>query len=172
MSSMPPTPASGDIVFGGPGSIPSLSDDEERYVLLFFELFLTALLFLWRVCLIVCFHLQQCRGRYQSSTRGCCSPARVASPVNAPTPPQPEATPTTPAPSMEKAVAAPDLAASSSRPATWEEHVSVLCFELLCIFVGFRVLMYCLAAVWSCSSRGWQSLLRDGAGKGCTSRPS
>ena len=37
LSSMPPAPASGDIVFGGPGSIPSLSDDEERYVFLFFE---------------------------------------------------------------------------------------------------------------------------------------
>ena len=37
LSSMPPTPTSGDIVFGGPGSIPSLSDDEERYVLLCFR---------------------------------------------------------------------------------------------------------------------------------------
>ena len=35
LSSMPPAPASGDIVFGGPGSIPSLSDDEERYVFCF-----------------------------------------------------------------------------------------------------------------------------------------
>ena len=82
------------------------------------------------------------------------SPARVSSPMNVPTSPQPEAAPTTPAPSVDKAVAAPDLAASSSRPATWEEHVSVLCFELFSIFVCFRVLMYCLAAVWSCSSRG------------------
>ena len=37
LSSMPPAPTSGDIVFGGPGSIPSLSDDEERYVLLCFR---------------------------------------------------------------------------------------------------------------------------------------
>ena len=46
------------------------------------------------------------------------SPARVSSPMNVPTSPQPEATLTTPATSVNKAVAAPDLAASSSRPAT------------------------------------------------------
>ena len=40
LSSMPPAPASGDIVFGGPGSIPSLSDDEERYVFCFSSCFL------------------------------------------------------------------------------------------------------------------------------------
>ena len=45
LSSIPPAPASGDLVFGGPGSIPSLSDDDERYVLLPCELFLTAMLF-------------------------------------------------------------------------------------------------------------------------------
>ena len=48
----------------------------------------------------------------------------MASPIDAPAPPQLETTPTTPAPSLDKAVAAADLAASSSRPATWEEHVS------------------------------------------------
>ena len=32
LSSVPPVPATRDIVFGGPSSIPSLSDDEERYV--------------------------------------------------------------------------------------------------------------------------------------------
>ena len=37
---MPPAPVTDDIVFGGPGSIPSLSDDEEMYVLALFELFL------------------------------------------------------------------------------------------------------------------------------------
>ena len=37
LSSMPPAPISSDIVFGGPGSIPSLSDDEERYVPLCFR---------------------------------------------------------------------------------------------------------------------------------------
>ena len=41
-----------------------------------------------------------------------------------PAPPQPETTPTTPAPSLDKTVAMADVAASSSRPATWEEHVS------------------------------------------------
>ena len=35
LNSMPPATTSGDIVFGGPGSIPSLSDDEEKYVFLF-----------------------------------------------------------------------------------------------------------------------------------------
>ena len=40
LSSMPPAPVTDNIVFGGPGSIPSLSDDEERYVLALFELFL------------------------------------------------------------------------------------------------------------------------------------
>ena len=37
---MPPAPVTDNIVFGGPGSIPLLSDDEERYVLALFELFL------------------------------------------------------------------------------------------------------------------------------------
>ena len=169
---MPPVPASGDTVFGGPGSIPSLSDDEERYALLLFESFLTVLLFLCRVCLIFCFTCSDAGDVTSPRHEAAASPARVASPVNAPTPPQPETTPTTPAPSVDKVVAAPDLAASSSRPATWEEHVSVLFFNMLCIFVGFRVLMYCFAAVWSCSMRGWQGLLRDGAGKGRTPRPS
>ena len=58
-----------------------------------------------------------------------------------PAPPQPETISTTPAPSLDKAVATANLAASSSRPATWEEHVSVLCFDFLCIFVGFHTLM-------------------------------
>ena len=39
LSSMPPAPVTDNIVFGGPGSIPSLSDDEDRYVFTFFELF-------------------------------------------------------------------------------------------------------------------------------------
>ena len=66
------------------------------------------------------------------------SPARVASPMRAPTPPQPEATPTTPAPSLDKAVTIPDPAASSSRFATWEEHVSTLYFlELASLFLVY-----------------------------------
>ena len=40
LSSMPPAPVTDNIVFGGPGSIPSLSDDEERYAFVLFELFL------------------------------------------------------------------------------------------------------------------------------------
>ena len=40
LSLMPPAPVTDNIVFGGPGSIPSLSDDEERYVFALFELFL------------------------------------------------------------------------------------------------------------------------------------
>ena len=39
LSSMPPAPVSGDIVFGGPGSIPSLSDDDERYIFCFMTIF-------------------------------------------------------------------------------------------------------------------------------------
>ena len=31
LSSMPPAPTSGDIIFRGPGSIPSLSEDDDRY---------------------------------------------------------------------------------------------------------------------------------------------
>ena len=92
------------------------------------------------------------------------SPARVASPMDAPAPPQPETTPTTPAPSLDKAVATANLAASSSRPATWEEHVSVS-LQLFMYSVGFCILMSCFAAVWSCFSRGWQNLLWDGAGE-------
>ena len=40
LSSMPPAPVTDNIVFGGPGSIPSLSDDEERYAFVLFVLFL------------------------------------------------------------------------------------------------------------------------------------
>ena len=66
------------------------------------------------------------------------SPARVASPMHEPTPPRPEVTPTTPAPSLDKAVTIPDHAASSSRFATWEEHVSTLCFlELASLFLVY-----------------------------------
>ena len=32
LSSMPPPPTAGGIVFGGPGGIPSLSDDDDRYI--------------------------------------------------------------------------------------------------------------------------------------------
>ena len=72
LSSMPPAPATGDIVFGGPGSIPSLSDDDERYVLLFCELFLTAMLFPLSGVYQCLLYYQRCGGRYQSSTRSRC----------------------------------------------------------------------------------------------------
>ena len=72
------------------------------------------------------------------------SPARVASPMRAPTPPQPELTPTTPAPSLDKAVAIPDPAASSSRFATWEEHVSILCFLEFAFVVSVCLCSYAL----------------------------
>ena len=93
-----------------------------------FELFLIALLVLYRVCHDICLTCSD-EGDVTSPRReAAASPARVASPVRAPTPQQPEHTPTTPTPSLDKAVATPDPAASSSRPATWEEHVSALCF--------------------------------------------
>ena len=72
------------------------------------------------------------------------SPARVASPMRAPTPPQPELTPTTPAPSLDKAVAIPDPAASSSRFATWEEHVSILCLLEFAFVVSVCLCSYAL----------------------------
>ena len=72
------------------------------------------------------------------------SPARVASPMRAPTPPQPELTPTTPAPSLDKAVAIPDPAASSSRFATWEEHVRILCFLEFAFVVSVCLCSYAL----------------------------
>ena len=52
------------------------------------------------------------------------SPHRVASPLAMDTPPQPEAPSTGAVASPEKAMVTPDVAATSSRPATWEEHVS------------------------------------------------
>ena len=93
-----------------------------------FELFPIALPVFCRVCLNFYLTCSDAGDVTSPRREAVASPARVASPVHAPTPPQPEATPTTPAPSVDKAVAAPDLAASSSRPATWEEHESTLCF--------------------------------------------
>ena len=72
------------------------------------------------------------------------SPARVASPMRMPTPPRPESVPPTPAPPLDKAVTMPDPAASSSRFATWEEHVSILCFLELASFFLAYVLSYAL----------------------------
>ena len=46
LSSMHPAPTSGDIIFGGPGSIPSLSEDEERYVFGIHDRFLILVCFL------------------------------------------------------------------------------------------------------------------------------
>ena len=92
-----------------------------------FELLLIALPVLCRVCLNIYLICSDAGDVTSPQREAVASPARVSSPVNVPTSPQPEATPTTPAPSVDKTVAAPDLAASSSRPATWEEHVSTLC---------------------------------------------
>ena len=39
LSSMPPPPTTGGIVFGGPGSIPSLSEDDDRYAFVTHEHF-------------------------------------------------------------------------------------------------------------------------------------
>ena len=52
------------------------------------------------------------------------SPDRVATPPAEDATLQPEVAPTAPAASMEKVVVMPDVTASSSRPVTWEEHVS------------------------------------------------
>ena len=71
LSSMPPAPVSGDIVFGGPGSIPSLSDDEERYVFHFMTSFGLCCFFSSGTSNYV-FCLQRCGGCYKSSTRSCC----------------------------------------------------------------------------------------------------
>ena len=66
LSSMPPTPTSGDIVFGGTGTIPSLSEDEERYVFGIHDRFLILLCFLLMAsqCL---FRMQRRGGCYKSS---------------------------------------------------------------------------------------------------------
>ena len=42
-SSMPPPPMAGGIVFGGPGGIPSLSDDDDRYAFVCHQLVLNSL---------------------------------------------------------------------------------------------------------------------------------
>ena len=47
----------------------------------------------------------------------------------------------------------------------------VFSLQLFMHFVGFFTLMSCFAAVWSCFSRGWQSLLWDGAREKRTPRP-
>ena len=97
-----------------------------------------------RVCLIICSTRSDTEDVTSPRCEAAASPAREASPVNAPAPSQPETTPTTPAPSLDKTVAAADFAASSSRPATWEEHVSVSRFNFLCVFVDFHTLMLLL----------------------------
>ena len=60
-----------------------------------------------------------------------------------PTPPQPETTLTTPALSLDKAAAMIDVVASSSRPATWEEHVSYPLYSL-CSLMFFVHLCHAL----------------------------
>ena len=56
LSSMPPAPITDNIIFGGPRSIPSLSDDDERYVFDLSSSLFIVLLILCRVlsdfCLI------------------------------------------------------------------------------------------------------------------------
>ena len=52
------------------------------------------------------------------------SPGRVTTPPTVDATLQPEVAPTAPAASVEKVVVMPDVIASSSRPTTWEEHVS------------------------------------------------
>ena len=106
--------------------------------LYFSSCFLFALIELCRVC--PDFRLAYSDAGDVTSPRrdAASSPARVVSPMRAPTPPPPEVTPTTPAPSLDKAVAIPDHAASSSRFASWEEHVSTLrFFELTSIFLVY-----------------------------------
>ena len=97
-----------------------------------------------RVCLIIFFTRSDAEDVTSPRREAAASPIRVASPVNAPAPSQPETTPTTPAPSLDKTGVAADFAASSFRPATWEEHVSVLRFNFLCISVDFHTLMLLL----------------------------
>ena len=142
---MPPAPVTDNIVFGGPGSIPSLSDDEERYVFVLFELFLIALLVFCRVCPDFCLTYSDAGDVTSPRREAAASPARVASPMRAPTPPRPELTPTTPAPPLDKAVAIPDPAASSSRFATWEEHVSILCLLEFAFVVSVCLCSYVLS---------------------------
>ena len=108
--------------------------------------FLIRLLYLRRVWLNIHFVCSDAGDVTSPRREAVASPARAMSPMHAPTPPQPEATPTTPAPSADKTVAAPDLTASSSRPATWEEHVSA--------FAPRIVMQFCLVPysyILSCS---------------------
>ena len=144
LSSMPPAPVTDDIVFGGPGSIPSLSDDEERYVLGLSSSFPLYCLSFCRVCPNFCLICSDAGDVTSPRHEAAASPARTASPMRAPTPPRPELTPTTPVPSLDKAVAIPDPAASSSRFATWEEHVSALCFLEFASIFSVRLCSYAL----------------------------
>ena len=123
LSSMPPPPTAGGIRFGGPGDIPSLSEDDDRYmnfdmIVLSLYLFFAISQF-WVFCL--CSDAEDLASPPKELT---VSPCRLASPSAMRAPPQPEVAPTAPAASLEKAVVMPNVAASSSRPATWEEHVS------------------------------------------------
>ena len=129
LSSMPPPPAAGGIRFGGTGEIPLLSEDDDRYgcfdtcFCAFFSVTFLRITVSW-------FSLCSEPADLASPPRACtASPNRVATPPASDTLLQPKAATTAPATSKEKAVVLPDAAASSSRPATWEERVShPLCF--------------------------------------------
>ena len=78
------------------------------------------------------------------------SPNRVAMPPASDTPLQLEATTTTPTAPKEKAMVMPDAPASSSRPSTWEEHVSHPPLFLMQKFYSHAYVFCCslLVALW------------------------
>ena len=101
------------------------------------------------------------------------SPYRVASPSAMGAPPQPEVAPTAPAASLGQAAVMTDVAASSSCPATWEEHVSYsLC--LLCnryFLYAYATYYSLLAALWSRLARpslGWSKRKMRSAASWCS----
>ena len=103
----------GGIRFGGPGDIPSLSEDDDRYMN-FDMIVLSFVSLLCHFSILGCFCLfSDAEDQASPSRELTVSPCRVALPLAMGAPPQPEVAPTAPAASQEKAVVMPDVAASS-----------------------------------------------------------
>ena len=87
------------------------------------------------------------------------SPGRVATPLAVDTTLQPEVAPTVPVASTEKAVVMPDAAASTSRPTSWEEHVShPLRFHVTILLYAYSAHCILLVMLWSRQAKpllGW-----------------
>ena len=159
LSSMPPPPTAGGIRFGGPGDIPSLSEDDDRYVN--FDMRVLSLYLFFAISQFWVFFLCSDAEDLASPPRALTvSPGRVASPLAIDAPLQLEVALTAPATSVEKAVVMPDVTASSSRLVTWEEHISYfLCISCnQCFLYAYSAYRNLLAMLWSRLARpflGW-----------------